>query len=35
MNIQELEISPEWYMRQVWLDLAKYQRNGTEWEQPS
>lgn len=31
MNISEAEISPEWFWLQKWLDLAKYQRNGEEW----
>lgn len=35
MNIAELEISPRWFMAQKWLDLAKYQRHGTEWEAQS
>lgn len=32
MSIYEAEITPEWFWLQKWLDVAKYQRDGAEWE---
>ncbi len=32
MNAAELDITPKWFLLYYWLDLAKYQRHGIEWE---
>lgn len=31
MNIIESQYNPDWFWIQKWLDLAKLQRDGKEW----